>query len=148
MLLKYGAPSSDTFVDKVKKSDCPIRFAIHRFTSMRGGPWLNDKSDKSDISGQVATFVSTHHLPFAKSVGSLKALLARSVAEGEPCPWVASNTVIRSAQIAFLAKEIGQTADVVRKAIRLHAKNMRSVLAPSIEPYDYIEAVIKDAGLA
>ena len=148
MLLKYGHPAFAEFRDKMSDSNTLMRFPIHRFTSMRDRPWRNDKSDPSDVSGQIASFVATYHLPFARALGDLSALLARLMTDGEPCPWFATNAAARSAAIVLLAKRTGQSADFVRKAIAPRETLMKRELAPSVSLHEYVEALFKEAGFA
>jgi hypothetical protein len=148
MLMKYGHPIFTEFRDKMERSDTLMRFPVHRFTSMTDRPWQNDKSDPSDMSGHIVTFVTTHHLPFVQGLGDLSALLARLVADGEPCPWFATNAAARSAAIVFLAKRTGQSPEFAHKAITPRENLMTRELAPSLRAHDYVEALFKETGFS
>jgi hypothetical protein len=100
-ILKYGASTFKLQPQIIQQTDCFVRFSFWR---------LNRRSQtyawpvNEVLYANIADGLATDYEPFRRSVPDLSRFLDILSGDAEPCPWLASNGVIRAAELVAVGR--------------------------------------------
>lgn len=113
-LLKYGHPNFKLWAKQLDRHvGCTISFDLDRFDLATGQSRVALAIGANELTLHITTLVRDRLLPIIQDVTDLARLLQFLVSDIEPYPWLATNPIIRAAQIVAISVHL----DLSRRTI-------------------------------
>jgi hypothetical protein len=129
--------------------DYRMRFSFGRLGSkvQRWELYLPDLSS-SELSQILKDYIRERLLPVVRNIITLDRLLDVLTRDSEPCPWISTNGLIRTAQIVSVGRQIGLSGEHIRAILEPHERyvqrDLREISGKKVGVGSFIDSIIAD----
>jgi hypothetical protein len=134
-------------IGQEEREQCYMRFPLGKLAGWKprwslAVPSMSDE----DLVATIKEAVGNRLFPVIRDVTNIGRLLTLLVSDEEPVRWLHVNGAMRAAQIVYLARDLGLTANEIRLMLKPREGEIGEHLARAkIDPASYIDQVIQDS---